>query len=68
VLRGKRGQIYFRTRNIGGTLVKKCFHFFDLICLVVDARPTRLYASGGQDGNHLDEEYAGERPDIIDNA
>ena len=55
-------------RNTGGTLVEKCCHFFDLMRLVVDARPTRVYASGGQDVNHLDEEYAGERPDIIDNA
>lgn len=26
------------------------------------------YASGGRDVNHLDETYAGERPDILDNA
>ena len=28
----------------------------------------RVFASGGQDVNHLDEEYDGQRPDILDNA
>lgn len=55
-------------RNTGGTLVEKCCHFFDLMNLAVGARPERVYASGGQDVNHLDEEYAGEVPDILDNA
>ena len=56
------------TRNTGGTLVEKCCHFFDLMNLVVGARPSRVYASGGQDVNHLDEIYDGERSDILDNA
>lgn len=56
------------TRNTGGTLVEKCCHFFDLMNLIVDARPSRVYASGGQDVNHLDEVYDGERSDILDNA
>ena len=56
------------TRNTGGTLVEKCCHFFDLMNLVVGARPSRVYASGGQDVNHLDEVYDGERSDILDNA
>ena len=55
-------------RNTGGTLVEKCCHFFDLMNLVVNAAPVRVYASGGQDVNHLDEEYDGEVPDILDNA
>ena len=55
-------------RNTGGTLVEECCHFFDLMCLVANARPLRVYASGAQDVNHLDETYDGERPDIIDNA
>ena len=55
-------------RNTGGTLVEKCCHFFDLMNLCLDDHPVRLYASGGQDVNHLDETYAGERPDILDNA
>lgn len=56
------------SRNTGGTLVEKCCHFFDLMRLVMQADPLRLYASGGQNHNHLDERYAGEQPDILDNA
>jgi predicted dehydrogenase len=56
------------TRNTGGTLVEKCCHFFDLMNLAVGARPSRVYASGGQDVNHLDEVYEGRRSDILDNA
>jgi predicted dehydrogenase len=55
-------------RNTGGTLVEKCCHFFDLMRLVVGAEPVRVYASGAQDVNHLDESYDGEVPDILDNA
>jgi myo-inositol 2-dehydrogenase / D-chiro-inositol 1-dehydrogenase len=60
-------------RNTGGTLVEKCCHFFDLMNLAMrtcqpDDRPQRVYASGGQDENHLDELYDGEVPDILDNA
>lgn len=55
-------------RFTGGTLVEKCCHFFDLMNLVVAAKPTRVFASGAQDVNHLDERYNGEQPDIIDNA
>ena len=66
------------SRNTGGTLVEKCCHFFDLMNLAVrtdavrrgDAapRPVRVLASGGQDVNHLEEFYDGERSDILDNA
>lgn len=56
------------TRNTGGTLVEKCCHFFDLMNLVSRAQPVRVYASGGQDVNHLDEVYAAGKPDILDNA
>jgi myo-inositol 2-dehydrogenase / D-chiro-inositol 1-dehydrogenase len=56
------------SRNTGGTLVEKCCHFFDLMNLIIDSRPQRVYASGGQDVNHLDEYYDGERSDILDNA
>jgi myo-inositol 2-dehydrogenase/D-chiro-inositol 1-dehydrogenase len=56
------------TRNTGGTLVEKCCHFFDLMHLVAGSHPVRVMASGGQDVNHLDEEYDGEVPDILDNA
>ena len=56
------------TKNTGGTLVEKCCHFFDLMNLAVGSRPLRVMASGGQDVNHLDEVYNGERSDILDNA
>eukprot|EP00245_Coleochaete_scutata_P010893 TRINITY_DN3938_c0_g1_i1.p1 TRINITY_DN3938_c0_g1~~TRINITY_DN3938_c0_g1_i1.p1 ORF type:complete len:365 (-),score=47.36 TRINITY_DN3938_c0_g1_i1:260-1354(-) len=55
-------------RNTGGTLVEKCCHFFDLMNLITNARPIRVFASGGQDVNHLDELYDGQAPDILDNA
>jgi myo-inositol 2-dehydrogenase / D-chiro-inositol 1-dehydrogenase len=55
-------------RNTGGTMVEKCCHFFDLMCLVIGERPVRVFGSGGQDVNHLDERYDGETPDILDNA
>ena len=52
----------------GGTLVEKCCHFFDLMRLIVQSDPVKVYASGGQDVNHLDESYNGKTPDILDNA
>ena len=54
--------------NTGGTLVEKCCHFFDLMRLIIQSNPLSVYASGGQDVNHLDEVYNGKKPDIIDNA
>ena len=54
--------------NTGGTLVEKCCHFFDLMNLVMPGRPERVFASGGQAVNHLDERYGGRVPDIDDNA
>nr|MBX2882334.1 Gfo/Idh/MocA family oxidoreductase [Granulosicoccus sp.] len=56
------------SRNTGGTLVEKCCHHFDLMRLMIQAEPVRVYASGAIDVNHLDEQYNGETPDIIDNA
>ena len=56
------------SKNTGGTLVEKCCHFFDLMNLAVGSQPVRVMASGGQDVNHLDEVYNGERSDILDNA
>jgi predicted dehydrogenase len=55
-------------RNTGGTLVEKCCHFFDLMRLFTGQEPARVYASAGQDVNHLHERYDGEIPDILDNA
>ena len=54
--------------NTGGTLVEKCCHFFDLMCLIAKSRPVSVMASGSQDVNHLDESYGGKIPDILDNA
>jgi len=54
--------------NTGGTLVEKCCHFFDLMRLAIGRDPVRVYASGGQNHNHLDERYPEGVPDILDNA
>jgi predicted dehydrogenase len=54
--------------NSGGTLVEKCCHFFDLMNCITRSSPVNVYASGGQDVNHLDERYNGRVPDILDNA
>lgn len=54
--------------NTGGTMVEKCCHFFDLMRLIVQSEAVRVYCSGGMDVNHLDENYGGKRPDIIDNS
>ncbi len=56
------------SENTGGTLVEKCCHFFDLMNLTMGDRPIRVFASGGQNVNHLDERYDGRTPDILDNA
>lgn len=56
------------SKNTGGTLVEKCCHFFDLMTLLTGSKPTKIYATGGQSVNHLDETYGGERSDILDNA
>ena len=55
-------------RHTGGTLVEKCCHFFDLMRLLMQGDVKRVYASAGQDCNHIDERYEGKQPDIIDNA
>lgn len=56
------------SRWTGGTMVEKCCHFFDLMRLIVQSEPVRVYCSGGMDVNHLEERYDGERPDIVDNS
>jgi predicted dehydrogenase len=56
------------SRLSGGTLVEKCCHFFDLMCVILADRPVRIYASAGHDVNHLDERYGGAVPDVVDNA
>ena len=54
--------------NTGGTLVEKCCHFFDLMCVLAKSTPVSVMASGSQDVNHLAENYGGRTPDILDNA
>ncbi len=54
--------------NTGGTFVEKCCHFFDLMCLIMDDKPVRVFGSGGQNVNHKDERYGGRAPDIFDNG
>ena len=56
------------SRNTGGTMVEKSCHFFDLMRLIVGAEPVRVYCSGGNDVNHLDERYEDVAPDILDNS
>ena len=56
------------SKNTGGTMVEKCCHFFDLMRLIVKAKPVRVYCSGAMDVNHQDERYDGRKPDIIDNS
>ena len=55
-------------RLSGGTLVEKCCHYFDLINLLAEARPQRVYASGGQAVNFVDFERNGVKSDIDDHA
>ncbi len=52
----------------GGTLVEKCCHYFDLLTLMAQGRPVRVYASSGQAVNFTDFEYANEKCDIDDHA
>jgi myo-inositol 2-dehydrogenase / D-chiro-inositol 1-dehydrogenase len=54
--------------NTGGTLVEKCCHYFNLMDYILEEQPLRVFASGGQRVNHLDESYGGKRPDILDSA
>jgi predicted dehydrogenase len=54
--------------NTGGTLVEKCCHYFNLMDFILKEKPLRVFASGGQRVNHLDEQYGGKVPDILDSA
>jgi predicted dehydrogenase len=54
--------------NTGGTLVEKCCHYFNLMDLILREKPLRVFASGAQRVNHLDEDYGGRKPDILDSA
>ena len=54
--------------NTGGTMVEKCCHFFDLMRVIVQSEPVRVFCSGAMDVNHRHEAYDGRTPDIIDNS
>jgi predicted dehydrogenase len=57
----------FRSKT-GGTLVEKCCHYFNLMDLITGEHPTRVFASGSQRVNHLDEVYDGKKADMLDSA
>lgn len=52
----------------GGTLVEKCCHYFDLINLMAESLPQRVFASGGQAVSFKDFEKDGKTSDIDDHA
>ena len=56
------------TKRTGGTLVEKCCHYFNLMDLVLGEHPTKIYASGSQSVNFLDEVYDGRQADMLDSA
>jgi myo-inositol 2-dehydrogenase/D-chiro-inositol 1-dehydrogenase len=56
------------TSKTGGTLVEKCCHYFNLMDEILQERPERVFASGGQRVNFLDEVYEGVASDMLDSA
>ena len=56
------------SERTGGTLVEKCCHYFNLMDIVIGENPVKVYASGSQAVNHLDEQYDGKQADMLDNA
>jgi predicted dehydrogenase len=64
----KVGQWNKFSEKTGGTLVEKCCHYFDLMNIIADSRPKRVYASGGQAVNFLDFSKDSHPSDIDDHA
>jgi predicted dehydrogenase len=56
------------TEKTGGTLVEKCCHYFNLMDHISRENPVRVFASGGQRVNFLDEVYEGKKSDMLDSA
>lgn len=56
------------SERTGGTLVEKCCHFWDLMRLLMQDDPLRVFATAARDVNHAQERYDGRTPDIIDNG
>ncbi|MEL6200968.1 MAG: Gfo/Idh/MocA family oxidoreductase [Pseudomonadota bacterium] len=52
----------------GGTMVEKCCHFFDLMRHLTGSEPTRLYASGAQSVNFVDDLKNPRHKPVVDNA
>ncbi|MHA1703152.1 MAG: Gfo/Idh/MocA family protein [Promethearchaeota archaeon] len=52
----------------GGTLIEKCCHYFDLMNLFAQSRPTKIYATGSMAVNFRTFKYNGRKSDILDNA
>ncbi|MEM1377657.1 MAG: Gfo/Idh/MocA family oxidoreductase [Pseudomonadota bacterium] len=52
----------------GGTMVEKCCHFFDLMRLLTASEPVRIYASGAQDVNFVEDHNDPNHRPVIDNA
>lgn len=52
----------------GGTLVEKCCHYFDLMNLLAQSKPSSVYATGSMAVNFKTFEYNNEKSDILDNA
>ncbi|MFK7865297.1 MAG: Gfo/Idh/MocA family protein [Pseudohongiellaceae bacterium] len=54
--------------NSGGTLVEKCCHYFDLINMMAESIPVKVFATGGQAVNFIDFVHDGKSSDIDDHA
>jgi predicted dehydrogenase len=52
----------------GGTLVEKCCHYFDLLNLFAQSKPSKVYGTGSMAVAFTEFEYEGEKSDILDNA
>lgn len=52
----------------GGTMVEKCCHFFDLMRHLTGSEPTRLYASGAQNVNFVEDLKNPDHKPVVDNA
>ncbi|MEL6435249.1 MAG: Gfo/Idh/MocA family oxidoreductase [Pseudomonadota bacterium] len=56
------------SKRTGGTMVEKCCHFFDLMRLLTNSEPVRLFASGGQNVNYIEDFDDPTHEAVIDNA
>lgn len=64
----KVGQWNKFSKYSGDSLVEKCCHYFDLLNLFAQSRPSSVYASGSQAVNFKQFEYDGDASDILDSA